>query len=88
VTSCPEPSPPPCDEAGHPAGLVKFIPRSWVEGVLLLAPGTSDSARQTDALTRVPARTLSKHELQYTGLSFRGANGTTAWPPQAPQMAA
>ena len=37
---------------------------------------------------RVPALTLSKHELQYTGRSFRGANGTTAWPPQAPQIAA
>jgi hypothetical protein len=36
----------------------------------------------------VPARTLSKHELQYTGRSLRGANGTTAWPPQAPQIAA
>jgi hypothetical protein len=36
----------------------------------------------------VPARTLSKHELQYTGRSVRGANGTIAWPPQAPQIAA
>jgi hypothetical protein len=36
----------------------------------------------------VPARTLSKHELQYTGRSFRGANGTIAWPPQLPQIAA
>ena len=36
----------------------------------------------------VPARTLSKQALQYTGRSFRGANGTTAWPPQAPQIAA
>ena len=35
-----------------------------------------------------PARTLSKHELQYTGRSFRGANGTIAWPPQLPQIAA
>jgi hypothetical protein len=41
----------------------------------------------TDAV-RVPARTLSKHELQYTGRSFRGANGTIACPPQAPQIAA
>lgn len=36
----------------------------------------------------VPARTLSKHELQYTGRSLRGAKGTIAWPPQLPQIAA
>jgi hypothetical protein len=36
----------------------------------------------------VPALTLSKQELQYTGRSFRGANGTMAWPPQLPQIAA
>jgi len=36
----------------------------------------------------VPARTLSKHELQYTGRSFRGANGTIACQPQLPQIAA
>jgi hypothetical protein len=36
----------------------------------------------------VPARTLSKHVLQYTGQSFRGAKGTIAWPPQLPQIAA
>lgn len=36
----------------------------------------------------VPARTLSKQVLQYTGRSFRGANGTIAWPPQWPQIAA
>jgi hypothetical protein len=36
----------------------------------------------------VPARTLSKQVLQYTGRSLRGANGTTAWPPQWPQIAA
>src|SRR4029077_7404340 len=35
-----------------------------------------------------PERPSSKHVLQYTGRSFRGANGTTAWPPQAPQIAA
>jgi hypothetical protein len=34
------------------------------------------------------ARTLSKHELQYTGRSFLGWNGTTAWPPQLLQIAA
>jgi len=31
---------------------------------------------------------LSKHVLQYTGRSLRGANGTIAWPPQLPQIAA
>lgn len=36
----------------------------------------------------ISARTLSKHELQYTGRSLRGANGTIAWPPHMPQIAA
>jgi hypothetical protein len=31
---------------------------------------------------------LSKQVLQYTGRSERGANGTMAWLPQAPQTAA
>jgi hypothetical protein len=47
-----------------------------------------DPARQ--AVTCVPwvsARTLSKHELQYTGRSARGANGTTAWLPHDAQIA-
>jgi hypothetical protein len=34
------------------------------------------------------ARTLSKHELQYTGRSVLGENGTTAWPPHSAQIAA
>jgi hypothetical protein len=34
------------------------------------------------------ARTLSKQVEQYTGRSFRGWNGTTAWPPQLLQIAA
>ena len=34
------------------------------------------------------ARTLSKQELQYTGRSVLGENGTTAWPPHSAQIAA
>ena len=52
-----------------------------------LSTGWSKCQTVADSLS-VPARTLSKHELQYTGRSFRGANGTIAWPPQLPQIAA
>ena len=45
-------------------------------------------AQTLAGVSSVPARTLSKHELQYTGRSLRGANGTIAWPPQLPQIAA
>src|SRR5215210_3613303 len=53
-------------------------------GVLPRPPGQT----VTGVASSVPARTLSKQELQYTGRSLRGANGTTACPPQAPQTAA
>jgi hypothetical protein len=45
-------------------------------------------AQTLAGVSSVPARTLSKQELQYTGRSLRGANGTIAWPPQLPQIAA
>ncbi len=34
------------------------------------------------------ARTLSKQFEQYTGLSLRGRNGTSAWPPHSAHTAA
>ena len=42
----------------------------------------------TEVSAIVPARTLSKQVLQYTGRSLRGAKGTTACPPHAPHTAA
>ena len=53
----------------------------------LVADCPIDCQTVADSLS-VPARTLSKHELQYTGRSLRGANGTIAWPPQLQQIAA
>jgi len=51
-------------------------------------PASSGQRQARAALaTGVAARTLSKHVLQYTGRSFRGANGTVAWPPHAPHTA-
>ena len=64
--------------AGETAGRVSTV----VVGAPVVTSGSamarSDVSQTRAGVSNVPARTLSKHELQYTGRSFRGANGTTA----------
>jgi hypothetical protein len=63
------------------AGAVTIVARTPPGGGV---PCGSVEARRAQAR----ARTLSKQLEQYTGRSFRGRNGTSAWPPHSAHTAA